>query len=186
LRRVEAEKVDPKVAITQRIEQGRLHAFEDGREAARKELEEERARMRESIDAEVVKARAKWVEEEAEKLASAHRAAIENFETRCAQAVANILRPFLQNLVIGRVTDSLVENLDVLFAARTQAVFEVCGPEDMLDALRERFAARDASVVFKPDDSIDIRVRVDDTIIETQLGAWMKALGAMPRDASDE
>ncbi len=142
--------------------------------------------MRERLDAEIAKARAAWVEEEGSRLASAHRAAIEAFETQCAQAVANILRPFLSNLVIGRVTDALVENLEVLFAARTRALFEVSGPADMLDALREKFAAHDAAVEFRPDDSIDIRVRVDDTIIETQLGAWMKALGALPRTASDE
>jgi hypothetical protein len=96
--------------------------------------------------------------------------------------VANILRPFLSQLVIARVTESLVENLEVLFASRTRALFEVSGPQDMLDALREKFTARDVAFEFKPNDSIDIRVCVDDTIIETQLGAWMKALGALSAD----
>src|SRR5271166_3805880 len=50
---------------SQRIEQGRLVAFEDGREAARRELDDERARMRDALAAEVAQERKKWAEEEA-------------------------------------------------------------------------------------------------------------------------
>src|SRR5208282_4616767 len=104
LRRVEAERAEAKAA-PQRLEQGRLLAFEEGRESARRELEDERARMREKLAIEVAAARAGWVGEEAERLAGAHRAAFESFEMRCAQAVANILRPFTFLLVIGAVTE---------------------------------------------------------------------------------
>ena len=185
LQRVESAKTDVKASV-QRIEQGRLQAFEEGRDSARLELEDERGRLREALEVEIAKARAKWASEEGERLASAHRAALDSFEMRCAQAVANILRPFTTNLVIARVTDSLVENLEILFASRAQAQFEISGPADLLDALREKFASRDSAVVYKPDDGIDVRVVADDTIIESQLGAWMKALGALPRDMSDE
>ena len=183
LPQVEAEKPDDRPSTSQRIEQGRLIAFEDGREAARKELEDERARMRDALAAEVAQERKKWAEEEAKLLASAHRAAFEDFETRCAQAVANILRPFMIPLAIGRVTGALAENLEALFASRTRALFEISGPADLLEALREKFADRDAAIAFKPEDTIDVRVRLDDTIIETQLGAWMTALGALPQEA---
>ena len=136
-----------------------------------------------SLAAEVAQERKKWAEEEAALLAAAHRAAFEDFETRCAQAVANILRPFLIPLAIGRVTGALVENLETLFASRTRALFEISGPADLLDALREKFADRDAAIAFKPEETIDVRVRLDDTIIETQLEAWMTALGALPQGA---
>jgi hypothetical protein len=186
LRKVEAEAPDDKAAHSRRIEQGRLIAFEDGRQAERKELAEERARMREQLAAEVARERTRWAEEEAERLLLAHRDALADFETRCAQAVANILRPFLTELAIARVTDALVENLDALFAARAQTLFDISGPADLLDALRRKYADRDASIVFRPDESIDVRVRVDDTIIETRLGVWMEALGALPREARAE
>ncbi len=186
LRRVEAERAEAKASAPQRLEQGRLLAFEEGRESARGELEDERARMREKLEVEIAAARAVWVAEEAERLAGAHRAAFESFEMRCAQAVANILRPFTTQLVIGRVTEALVENLEVLFKGRSQALFEISGPVDLLDALRQKFASRDAAVVYKPDDKIDVCVRAGDTIIETQLGAWLKALGALLGDSSQE
>ncbi len=186
LRRVEAERAEAKASAPQRLEQGRLLAFEEGRESARRELEDERARMGEKLEIEVAAARAIWVGEEAERLAGAHRAAFESFEMRCAQAVANILRPFTTQLVIGRVTEALVENLEVLFKGRAQASFEISGPADLLDALREKFASRDAAVAYKPDDKIDVRVLSGDTIIETQLGAWLTALGALPGDSSQE
>jgi hypothetical protein len=182
----EAEKPDLRVSTSQRIEQGRLLAFEDGREAARRELEVERERMRDTLAADVAQERKKWAEEEAALLAAAHRAAFEDFETRCAQAVANILRPFMIPLAINRVTGALVENLETLFASRTRALFEISGPADLLDALRDKFADRGAAIAFKPDETIDVRVRLDDTIIETQLEAWMTALDALPQEAESQ
>jgi hypothetical protein len=182
LREVE-EKPDLRPSTSERIEQGRLRAFEDGREAARTELEDERAKMRETLAAQVAQERKKWVEEEAQLLASAHRAAFDDFETRCAQAVANILRPFMIPLAISRVTEALVENLEALFTSRSRALFEISGPADLLDALREKFAGRDACFAFKHEAAIDVRVRHEDTIIETQLGAWVTALGALPQEA---
>lgn len=186
LRKVETEPsppARPAPSNSERIEQGRLRAFEDGREAARKELEDERARMAETLAQEIETARLAWRAQEGKRLAAAHWAAIESFETRCAQAVAAILRPFLTASAIGRVTDSLVANIEVLFASRTRSLFEISGPADLLDALREKFAERDAAIAWKPEDVIDVRVRVDDTIIETQLGDWMKALGGLPAEA---
>lgn len=166
-----------------KLEQTLLKAFEEGREAARHELVEERARLREEIEAQAANERAKWAMAEGERLFEAHRAAFADFEQRCAQSVANILRPFLTQSVITRVTDELVRNLEVLFASRTHALFEISGPFDLLDALKAKFEGRSASIAYSLSDSIDVRVRVEDTIIETQLAAWMQALGALPSDA---
>jgi hypothetical protein len=199
LRRVEAERAEAKAQAAQRselaaqrselapqrLEQSRLLAFEEGRESARRELEDERAKLREAVAAEVAKARAEWLAEQGEILAGAHRAAFDSFETRCAQAVANILRPFATRLLIGRVTEALAENLEALFAGAGQASFEISGPAELLDALREKFASRDVAVLYRPNERIDVRVAAGDTIIETQLGAWMTALGALPREAAE-
>jgi hypothetical protein len=186
LRSVEKEKQDAKPNASLRLEQAHLRAFEEGRAAARKELDDERGGLREALDAELAKARAAWAAEEGARLAQAHRAAIDSFETRCAQAVANILRPFLVRETIARVTDALVENLEAMFVARAQGIFEISGPAELLAALKEKFAAGAARMEFRPDDSLDVRVRVDETIIETQLGPWLKVLGALPRGPADE
>jgi hypothetical protein len=186
LRQVEKEKPEARPDPARRLEQAHLMAFEEGRGAARKELDDERARLREALDAEIAKARAAWAAEEGARLVEAHRAAFDAFETRCAQAVAGILRPFLVQRTIARVTDALVENLEALFAARAPGLFEISGPPDLLDAIRLKFAAGAARMEFKPDESIDVRVRVEDTIIETQLGPWLNALGALSRGGEDE
>jgi len=185
LRPVEARRKDePKEP--NRLDQGHLRAFEEGRAAAQKELDDERAKMRDAVAEQIAEARKNWRAEEAERLAEAHRAAFAAFETRCAQAVTNILRPFLIGAVIGKVTESLVQNLEILFAARDRALFEISGPADLLEALREKFAERDAVIVFKPNAGIDVCVRVDDTVIETQLAPWMQALGALSKGGADD
>jgi hypothetical protein len=186
LRRVESERAEAKAQAPQRLEQSRLLAFEEGRESARRELDDERGQMRQAVEAEVARARAQWVAEQGESLAGAHRAAFDSFELRCAQAVANILRPFTTQLVIGRVTEALVENLEALFSRAGEASFEIDGPADLLDALREKFASRKAAVAYRPNERIDVRVVAGDTSIETRLGAWMKALGALPSEVAQE
>ena len=186
LRPVERQAADPGVESARRMELEHLRAFDEGREAARKELDAERRRLREGMDAAIAKARAQWALEEGERLAQAHRAAFDAFEQRCAQAVANILRPFLVRRGVLRVTEALVENLETLFEARVESPFEISGPADLLAALEEKFSARMARMMFSPDDSIDVRVRVEDTIIETQLEPWLQALGALARSGADE
>jgi hypothetical protein len=163
-----------------------LKAFNEGRDQARRELDEDRARLKQELAQEVAHEREQWASAEGDRLIEAHRAAIADFEMRCAQAVANILRPFLIQSVIARVTESLVQNLEVLFSSRTQALFEISGPPDLLDALKAKFAYRQAAISYQLNDSIDVRVCVDDTVIETQLGAWMQALGALPAEAAQE
>jgi hypothetical protein len=180
LRNFEKEREDSRPEPAHRLEQGHLKAFEEGRDAARREWDDERDRLKEGLDAEIAKARALWAAEEGARLAEAHRAAIEDFETRCAQAVADILRPFLVRQTIARVTQALIDNIEALLAARAQGVFEISGPPDLLDALRDKFAARGARMAFTPGPDIDVRLRVEDTVIETQLEPWLKALGALP------
>jgi hypothetical protein len=173
-------------APARRLEQAHLKAFEEGRAAGLKESEDEIIRLRERQKDEIAKARANWAESEAERLAAAHRVAIEDFEQRCAQTVAHILRPFLTQLAIARVTEALVESLEALFAARSPSLFEISGPADLLAALEEKFSAHKARIAFTPDESIDVRVHVEDTILESQLGPWLEALGALPRSGADE
>jgi hypothetical protein len=186
LRRAEKSDGAGSAEAARRLELDHLRAFGEGREAARNELEIERRRLRAQMDGEIAAARAQWAAEEGERLAQAHRAAFDAFERNCAEAVVNILRPFLVQREIARVTDALVENLEALFEARVQSAFEISGPPDLLAALEEKFSERKASMIFTPDESIDVRVRVEDTIIQTQLEPWLRALGALPGSGADE
>ena len=186
LRRAEKSDGAASADAARRLELDHLRAFDEGRDAARKELDIERRRLRGDMDGEIAAARAQWAAEEGERLAQAHRAAFDLFERNCAQAVANILRPFLVQREIARVTDALVENLEALFEARVQSAFEISGPPDLLAALEERFSTCKTRMIFTPDDSIDVRVRVEDTTIETQLEPWLRALGVLAGSGADE
>lgn len=163
-------------------EQKKAKAVEEARAAARQELEQEfaaeRARLIAEAEAERANERARWVAEEGARLAEAHRAAFEGFTQSCAQTVAAILRPFLVQREILRVTEALIENLENLFSARGAALFEIAGPPDLLAALESHFSAQKAQIRFIPADVIDVRATADDTILETQLGPWLEALGA--------
>ena len=195
LRKSESQRQEPRFEeartpdarpATAKLEQALLKAFEEGRDAARQEWAVDRADVKEEIEEQVARERENWAKAEGDRLLAAHRAAMADFETRCAQAVANILRPFLTQAVIARVTDALVQNIEVLFASRKRSLFEISGPQDLIEALKQKFSDRPASISYVLSDGVDVRVRVDDTVIETQLGAWMQALGALPADDASE
>jgi hypothetical protein len=191
LRRPEGQRQEPRFDEARapephpskpKLEQSLLKAFDEGREAARREWAEERAILKAEIAEQIARERDEWAADEGDRLLAAHRAAIADFETRCAQAVANILRPFLTQAVIARVTEALVQNIEALLASRKRSLFEISGPQDLIEALKQKFSDRPASIAYALSDGVDVRVRVDDTVIETQLGAWMQALGALPAD----
>lgn len=171
-------------------EQKKAKAVEEARAAARQEFEQEfaaeRARLAAEAEAHRAQDRAKWTAEQGARLVEAHRAAFEQFQQGCAQTVAGILRPFLVQREILRVTEALIENLNSLFSARGVSLFEISGPPDLLAALEQHFGAQKSHIRFTPSDSIDVRATVDDTILETQLGPWLEALSAASTGGADE
>lgn len=158
------------------IEESRARGIEEGRAAMFEEmntkLEEQRRFYEQQRDLE----RCTWAAREASQFAAQLAEGLEAIETAIAESTARILKPFLKAQVHRQAITDLCESLDTILKQDQGLTIDVTGPEDILQLLREKLSSRNATAVFTPGENVEVRVRVGQTILETQLGAWLAKL----------
>jgi hypothetical protein len=135
-----------------------------------------------------------------------HRAAVENakamgdrlvgalkdIEAEICQSVAAVLARFVTDAVRRQAVEDLATTLSRMVAERRPATLKVEGPGDLLDALKGALAdfplpidyTAVAALAYDPldqddhgnADAIEVRVQLDERVIETQIGAWLERL----------
>ena len=71
--------------------------------------------------------------------------------------------------------DELVATIETIVSRDEIAKIEVSGPDDLLGVLRARLAGK-VSATFVAHDVCDVRVSIEQTTLETRLGAWIGAI----------
>lgn len=121
--------------------------------------------------------RAKWSDQQATAIVSGFEAACREIETNIASSVARILLPFLTEAVRDKAIGSLVEQVAVLTGNSPVPVFKVTGPSELLDLVKTQLeASRRTGIAYEAADIAEVRVVVDQTVIETQISAWSERL----------
>lgn len=123
--------------------------------------------------------RAKWTQDESDKLAGTIGAAFAEIEANIADCVARVLRAFLIDRLRRKVVDELAENIGVLLGGKEHPVIEISGAEDLVAALREKLSVLSAAIEFSPNHSSDVKVVVDQTIINSRIEAWIQRIGTL-------
>ena len=111
--------------------------------------------------------------EEYAKLADQISAATVEIEGRIAETVANILRPYLAQEQSKRVIQSLSENLSRILSTESAALLKISGPKSVLNALRDRLSNHSVQVEYSLADGVDVTVEAQQTVIRSQLQAWL-------------
>lgn len=124
----------------------------------------------------------------AENLATELRTSIETASARLSSHVATALVPFLRDGITQAAIASFVKELGDMINTTEGLSVEVACPRDIVDLVRERLAeamaARGAppgSVRCIPGDTADIRVTLNETVIETRLAEWLGRLEGVLR-----
>jgi hypothetical protein len=86
------------------------------------------------------------------------------------------LKPFLNEERVKQVTLALCENLNRILSNETPAVLKISGPEALLSVLRQKMAAHSAAVEFIPAGGLDVTIEAHQTVIRSQLQAWIDHL----------
>jgi hypothetical protein len=121
--------------------------------------------------------RAKWSDQQAVAIVNGFTAACRELETNIASSVARILQPFLVDAVRDKAVAALVEQITALTSSSPVPVFRITGPADLLDLVRAQLdTARRTGIEYQVTDSFEIRVVADQTVIETQMSAWIERL----------
>ena len=165
-------------------EQARAHALaeaeqrghEKGFAAARAELEATIAAERASFEQRVREERARWVAEEGERLSAGWDGMLQELEAKLSDAVAGLLLPVIGAGLASKAVSELSAVIADLLSEDKRPLIRVLGPEDLLTALRMRLGPKAASMEFAPSETVDLKLVLGDTVIETQLAAWRSRL----------
>jgi hypothetical protein len=171
--------VQPREDVEARIEE----AFERGR---RKGIAEARAdvadaAMRDQIDvreralAERLDFQANEYAELSEKIVTG----LAEIEERVAASVARILKPYLIEEHSKLVVQALSSNLTRILSGDGPTVLKIRGRKDVLGMLHERLSMHPVEVEYVAEDSVDVRVEAQQTVIESQLQAWIDHIQAI-------
>lgn len=120
-------------------------------------------------------AREKWADSVADLVANRLADTMREANATVAGHVARILADIATRVRTPAAIDALVAQLMDLIRDQPAARLHVSGPQDLLAALDER--QLDVPIASRTvNEAADLSVRIDDTLLETQLGNWHRAL----------
>ena len=153
--------------------------WEQGRADAQAESAAVLVRAREDFDARLDTARRDWCRLQADALAAGFGTAVDALAATLSERIGHLLVPVMTESLRGQAVDELASLLSrILTDGTTRAPIRVQGPADLLDAIARKLGPHSTTVAFTPADAIDVTVQADQTLIETQLGAWADRLAA--------
>ncbi|SFV09716.1 hypothetical protein SAMN02799631_04934 [Methylobacterium sp. 174MFSha1.1] len=157
-------------------------AEERGRQQGLAEAREEAAVARlhaaQAAEDRLAEARRHWSAAEADALADGFAAALRALDATLSDRIARLLVPVLTDALRRQAVAELSGALARLLAEPQAAHVRVSGPEDLLAALAERLGPLAASVSFTAAETAEVQVSADQTVIDTQLGAWTRLIAA--------
>ncbi|MGE7413364.1 hypothetical protein [Methylobacterium tarhaniae] len=151
---------------------------QQGLAEAREEAEIARLRAAEAAERRLAEARRHWSEAEAEALADGFAAALRALDATLSDRIARLLVPVLTDALRRQAVAELSGALARLLAEPQAATIRVSGPDDLLAALAARLGPLAASVSFTAAETAEVQVSADQTVIDTQLGAWTRLIAA--------
>ena len=172
LLRKPAEPPEDREALRRAAE---ARGLERGRELGRAEAAAESASviacLQADHEARLTELRQAWCMEEGDRLAAGFSDALQALGAGLTDRVGHLLVPVLTEALRRQAVDELAQSLArILGDAR--APVRVSGPADLLDAVAGRLGPFEATIAFQPSDAVEVSVQADQTVIETQLGAW--------------
>jgi hypothetical protein len=157
-------------------------AYRRGFAAAMSEVDAKLAEERVRSAVRLGEERAKWSDQQAVAIVNGFAAACRELEANIAESVARILQPFLADAIRDKAVAALAQQITALSCNSPTSVFRVSAPRDLLDLITvELDRARRTGIEYEVADTVEVRVVADQTVIETQMSAWIERLNEVRR-----
>jgi hypothetical protein len=117
----------------------------------------------------------------ADTLSGQLAAGLDRIETAIAQHAARVLAGFLHEAVRERALADLSETVGGLLVGGGAARVKVAGPAALLERLKSIANPGAASIEFTEHDAAEVTVAIDETVVETNIGAWMERVDSATR-----
>lgn len=159
-------------------ETAEAHALglQEGREAAEREYEERLAEEHLKFQQQLALERQVWIGDTGERLAEQIKSGLSEIARSLAETSAHLLVPFLSARIRDQALADIQAKLAILLARSDATTIDVHGPEDLLQELRNQLSDTSATVNFVVSTAADLRVSIDETVIETRIADWVATL----------
>jgi hypothetical protein len=170
-----ADGVRAEAGASARAAESHARGFAEGKAAAEAEFAARFEAQHQDFEQRLAMARQGWAAAEGNALGEALLRAVSEVETRLAETTARVLRPFLETKIREAAVAELVTTIEAILTRDKAAQVEITGRDDLLDVVRARLAGK-VQATYASSEAGDIRVTIDQTVLETRLGAWMAAI----------
>lgn len=158
--------------LVERLAEAEARGERAGRDAARAEHERELIDLRTRAERQLSDERQDWVTEQGDALAASLNSAIEEFLTRIAEPVAEVLTSFTTASLRDAMVQDLSETVVRLISGGRGGRLRISGPADLLDNLRTTLGNCPAAIEWLPGEQVDVTLVANDSQIETDIAGW--------------
>jgi hypothetical protein len=174
--------------LAQRLQDSYQKGVAAGRAQERQEIETQTAELSIDFERRLEEVRSVFSKALAEQLADEVRVGIERARLAISTHVATALVPVLRTSVTKIAIASFVEELSDMVELTDGMTIDVACPRELVEPVREalgeamgRRGAPAGSVRCLPGDVAEVRVKINDTVIETRLAEWLSRLDGVLR-----
>jgi len=161
------EAVDDGEAAQRQWQEGYEAGFAIGRAQAQAEIVDQDILLRDAVAA----ARAEWLAEESERLATGVEKALGHIEREICAVAGRVLAKLATDRMLERALSEFSGHVKTLLRDGEAGVVTVHAPADLMERLQQRLGGV-GSLEFVAHDGAEVWVRSGATMIETRLGAW--------------
>ncbi len=165
---VDATRSDAQAAITEAYQRGVC----DGRGKALAEWTEQQLALARG-DAQD---RARQMQRLAADLSRQFATGLDRIGTTIGDMLADLLQPVLAHSIQAAALAALRQNVQDCLAGRPGLTVIVTGPEDLLKTLRPALVDTRHDIQFKLAEEPEVRVVIDQLLLETRIGDWIKTI----------
>jgi hypothetical protein len=151
---------------------GRLEAFAESAALHAADLESERTRHREALEA----LRQQYEQDFATTLATRFDQLPTQLSAIIGAQVAATIAPFMSAAVADRIVAALAQAISDSMIEGETAEIAVCGPKGLFARLASHFEGQDVAFSFDEADELDLTIDFNGTVFATRLGEWSEAL----------
>jgi hypothetical protein len=174
--------------LASRLQDSYQQGVAAGRAQERQEIETQTAELSIDFDRRVEELRGTFSKALAEQLVDEVRVGIERARLAISTHAATALMPFLRAGVTQAAIASFVAELGDMVEFTEGMTIDVACPRELVEPVREalgeamgRRGAPPGSVRCIPGDTAEVRIKVNDTVIETRLADWLSRLDGVLR-----
>ena len=166
-------------ATTSAIEDAYQRGLDEGRREAEARLAHDLGEQRAAAELKLGQARKAWAADFGQALSKELREGVQEMHHILADNFSNVLLPIIRDEMRSEAVRKIADALRKTAASDWEGPLLVEGPADLLQELCQNLGDMESLIECRMVESQDVKVTINETILETQLAAWADAVKRM-------